>query len=899
VPTKKPLKKEKKKPLRSVTKKLESAQLKRALARRSHARKTAELFDLAVPHVHQLNNLENKHTPLVHVGQHTLSPFVINLSRCVPTPTEIVQEGAQIQLNFLTEASLRPQEIILEPKDALVLSQTDLAFQLREGLSRKPSTSTLLLPVNCLSDKAESSFADLPPSAYCLLPIASSLRITIPKNSFIPKTVPENIFAYFDLPEQETTKQEEETEPEESELVELEGLHFQQSNAQTKTSWSWTLPTPQPWMRAVGAFVLISFVFVLPLHAMNILSQLQETKGTVNTNARDALSFLRTGTQAALTRETTDAQSAFSHAQERFSHAQNTLSELGVGTSLLLSSLPSTKKEFKDGQALLRVGQDISIAGGRIAQALQAIETEINPTPVSHIQLLQTYLQSILPYLEDAQTQLNSVEADTIPNAQQETFSQLKQQFPTLIASLQEFQTLSNLAITILGAEETKRYLLIFQNNTEIRPTGGFMGSFAEIKVRNGILEHLSIPTGGSYDLQGSLKIARIAPEPLQLLKAQWEFQDANWFADFPTSARQMLQFYEDAGGPSVDGVIAINATFVEELMGLLGPIEMPDYGRTITQENFLFETQKIVELEYDRAQNKPKAFIGDLAPKLIERVLTGDSQLFLSLVDQLGTGLAQKDIQLFFTDEELQRATLKQGWAGALVQTGKDYLFVVDTNLGGGKTDGLIEEQIAVDVAIQTDGSIENTVTINRTHHGVEGALFTGVNNVDYVRLYVPKGSALIHASGFSIPDERLFERPQKEWLVDDDIEYQAASFTRQEENGTDIYEEQGKTVFGNWIQTAPGTTSQVIFTYRLPFTLTQKNTGWTQPVKKFLGVTQTQDYTLVLQKQSGVIDRRTTVSISVPDTLRTLWKSFEGTQVQMSNGTDGFIGLLLQPSL
>ena len=889
-----------KKPLRSVTKKIESGQLKRALARRAHARKTAELFDLAVPHVHRLDAslTENRHTPLIHLGQHPLSPFVINLRRSVPTPTEILQEGAQIHLNFLTHAALYPTELPVEPKDSLILSQTDLACQLQED-----QFSLVSSPSQAKACGYRSTF----PSSESITPLLhhsttflpSPLHISIPKDAFIPKTVPENIFAYFDLPEQETTKQEQEEEPEESELVELEGLHFQQQPVQTKTAWSWKLPTPQPWFRAVGAFVLISFVFVLPLHAMNLLSQLQDTKGTVDENSRDALSFLRTGTSATLAREATSAHSAFTRAQERFAHAQNTLSELGIGTSLILSSLPQTKNEFKTGRALLQAGQDISMAGGRITQALKAIETEVNPTPVSHIQLLQTYLQSLLPYVKNAHTQIASIQKESVPTAQQETFLQLSQQLPTLIASLEEFETLSNLAVTILGAQETKRYLLIFQNNTEIRPTGGFMGSFAEIKVRNGILEQLSIPTGGTYDLQGALKVTRIAPEPLQLLKAKWEFQDANWFPDFPTSARQLLQFYEDAGGPSVDGVIAVNATFVAELIGLLGPIEMADYGRTITQENFLFETQKIVELEYDRALNKPKAFIGDLAPKLIERALGGDGQLFLSLVDQLGTGLAQKEIQLFFTDDELQRAALTHGWAGAIVPATKDYLMVVDTNLGGGKTDGIIEEQIHLDVTIAEDGQIENTVTISRTHHGIEGALFTGVNNVDYVRLYVPKGSELVRASGFSIPDERLFENPEEEWIVDDDIEYQAATFTRQEESGTDVYEEQGKTVFGNWIQTAPSETSKVTFTYRLPFTLTEEKTGWAQSMKKLMGVSETQDYTLVVQKQSGVIDRQTTVSVSLPDSLKTLWKSYAGDDVKIANTTDGFIGLLLQPSL
>ncbi len=523
----------------------------------------------------------------------------------------------------------------------------------------------------------------------------------------------------------------------------------------------------------------------------------------------------------------------------------------------------------------------------------------MNPTPVSHIALLATYINSVIPHLVQASEGLDSIDPKVIPEDERETFTHIKTELPLLIASLKEFRALSDVAKNILGADETKRYLLVFQNNTEIRPTGGFMGSFAEVKVRDGVLTQLSVPGGGTYDLQGGLRTAKVAPEPLQLLKAKWEFQDANWFPDFPTSARQMLQFYSDAGQPSVDGVIAINATFVAKLIGLIGPIEMAEYGRTIDEENFLFEAQKIVETEYDKEENKPKAFIGDLAPKIIERVLQGDPELFLTLADHVGTGLAQKDIQLYFSQEKLQQEVLARGWGGAIVPSAKDYLMVVDSNLGGGKTDGVMEEKVDVLVNIEEDGSVTNTVKISRTHHGIQGAIFTGVNNVNYLRLYVPKGSKLLSAHGFSIPDASLFETPSPDWVIDDNLEYAAVHQTRDEKTGTDIYQENGKTVFGNWMQTNPGTTSTAEFTYKLPLNLLEKKTGVTDQLKKLVGLDETQSYSLTLQKQSGVLDRHTSVSVIVPANMQTMWRSQDLEKTLFSNDTDVFFGLLLKTNL
>ena len=350
-----------------------------------------------------------------------------------------------------------------------------------------------------------------------------------------------------------------------------------------------------------------------------------------------------------------------------------------------------------------------------------------------------------------------------------------------------------------------------------------------------------------------------------------------------------------------IDAVVGLTTGVVADFLRVLGDVEAG--GERFTSDNISDALENAVEFTFANrgvTHDRRKDVIQDIADIMRERFAALTLSQWSEIFTSVAVRLRDKHLLFYAVDADVERLFVRQGWGGRVAEHfDGDYLMVVDTNLGGGKTDGIIEEQIHLDVTIAEDGQIENTVTISRTHHGIEGALFTGVNNVDYVRLYVPKGSELVRASGFSIPDERLFENPEEEWIVDDDIEYQAATFTRQEESGTDVYEEQGKTVFGNWIQTAPSETSKVTFTYRLPFTLTEEKTGWAQSIKKLMGVSETQDYTLVVQKQSGVIDRQTTVSVSLPDSLKTLWKSYAGDDVKITNTTDGFIGLLLQPSL
>ena len=344
-----------------------------------------------------------------------------------------------------------------------------------------------------------------------------------------------------------------------------------------------------------------------------------------------------------------------------------------------------------------------------------------------------------------------------------------------------------------------------------------------------------------------------------------------------------------------MDGVIAVNAGFMVKLLEILGPVDMPAYGRTITAENFLLETQKIVELEYDKTENAPKAFIGDLAPILLDRLTKADLPTLLSVMNLVGQGLEEKDILVYFRDNDLEAFMEDLGWTGSLKGTSGDYLMAVDTNLGGGKTDGVIDETVDMKTRIAPDGTVENTVTMTKVHHGMKSELFRGANNVDYFRLYVPKGSTFISGSGFEIPGDELFDVSDVPLETDEDLALEMKNVSKDVATGTDIWEEGGKTVFGNWIQTAPGETQAITFTYRLPFKL-----DLTKADNALWDGAKTAPYSLFVQKQPGVEHRVTHVTISAPASVGVLWTSPDASDnltATTQNDKDAFFGWLLDP--
>jgi hypothetical protein len=669
-----------------------------------------------------------------------------------------------------------------------------------------------------------------------------------------------------------------------------------------KLPFKFKLTVLHPSLRGISVFVLLSFMFVLPLQAMNTPSQAKIIKNDVFASGTAAMSEFKNAASATYASDFQSAQQNFENASYLIKGARQTLDELNTVAKLVASISPiKAGRDFKTGKALLNMGEELAVSAERISAGLVAISNLADSTLGTKIEVLERYVESAIPHLSSANEALSRINAESIPSEFKQTFLQLSQNLPQFESGVQKLQTFSSALNTVLGNEQKQRYLFVFQNDSEIRPAGGFIGSFAEVDIYRGEIEKMNLPGDGSYNLQGRLLSQVAAPAPLTLVNARWEFQDANWFPDFKASAEKLLWFHNKAGGPTMDGVIAINASFVADLLELVGPIEMPEYGRTITSDNFMLETQKIVEVEYDKTENKPKQFLADLAPKLIERITNADKFVFIPLLECLSEGLANKDIQLYFTDADTQKAVSELGWTGEISNTDGDYLMVIDSNIGGQKTDAVIDETIDLISKIAEDGTITNEVSITRRHHGISGAQFTGVNNVDYVQLFVPRGSKLISVDGAERPNKNLFETSDIYLDNDEDLAFFNASSTTGDME-TDIGEMFGKTIFGNWVQTKPGQQSTISFTYELPWKLDweTENEGLFEIAGDLLGLSQPAKHTLTIEPQSGMRGRTVNATILFPENKPVVWSSSlteRGAMASQIIGTSsGFLALLFE---
>jgi hypothetical protein len=448
-----------------------------------------------------------------------------------------------------------------------------------------------------------------------------------------------------------------------------------------------------------------------------------------------------------------------------------------------------------------------------------------------------------------------------LPKETRENFSIIKNAAKNFQGTLLNLVDLTVFANNLLGGDAQKRYLVVFQNSSELRATGGFMGSFALVDVDKGNVKKMEIPGGGLYDLKAGNQVLVLAPKPLQIFSPAWQIWNANWFPDWRVSAEKIIWFYENNyGGASVDGIISFTQDAVSDLLKITGPVEMEKYGKVLDSENFQDEIQMAVEVEYDKDKNRPKEIIGDLAPILLERLMNLDSVDYGSVMMELNKSLSEKKILFYFTDQNQESMAENFGWTGSIgvAKENQDYLMVVHTNISGGKTDVVIKNTLRHKVEISDNGDIFDTISLTRKHDGSLDKKFESDNNVDFVRFYVPKGSEFISATGFNFSPDYLFKYSNAEQGIAQDktLSEIETNVSIDEATGTRISNEFGKVVFGNWIQVSPGKEATAEIKYKLPFKFSapESKNKIKQWISAIFNKNQSSKYSLIIDKQLGM---------------------------------------------
>jgi len=398
--------------------------------------------------------------------------------------------------------------------------------------------------------------------------------------------------------------------------------------------------------------------------------------------------------------------------------------------------------------------------------------------------------------------------------------SDIKTELGQTAVLMEKLSPLIKLLPALAGYPNDSRFLLILQNNDELRATGGFIGVYGILENKNG--EIISLKSDDSYhlDMPASLteqwKMEPPAPVKKYLKVEKWYLRDANWSPDWPTAARKIDEIFRGESEaikqptPSFTGIVAITPDLVADLIRLVGPITVR--GATYNADNFQPLLQYNVEVAY-KDQNisswDRKEIINELTRELKASLLNLPADRWLELFTIIDHNITTKNIQVYFPNESWENLARTLGASGEVEKTTSDYLLAIDSNLGAFKSDVVVKKNLAY-ILTETGDNLESTVKLNYRHEG--GFDWRTTRYRSYTRIYAPLGSRLISLDG---------------------VEKTTADISVTDDKTLD------KTSFGFFFTVEPGSSREITLRYRLPQAiLTQAQIG---------------AYQLLVQKQAG----------------------------------------------
>lgn len=401
---------------------------------------------------------------------------------------------------------------------------------------------------------------------------------------------------------------------------------------------------------------------------------------------------------------------------------------------------------------------------GNIAQALKEIRLSLDQG-YNDLSFVDSELQSGRELQLDLTTSLTK-QLQTLTN-----------DLPAIRHKINQARLLLPLIPGFIAEDSKKTYLVLFQNSAELRPTGGFIGSYGLLTFEKGKL--LDFDIEDIYAADGQLKGFVEPPEPIKKFLGQntWYFRDSNWDPDFTVSAQRAEWFLGKTTSRNVDGVIAVNLPTVKELLQATGPITLPDYNEEVTSDNLFERAEYHSEIDFFPGSTQKKDFLGALAREIFNRLKNSSASDLLKLSQALETSLAQKQLLLYLHDIDSQKLLLEQNWAGALFTPNlntadnrpvtSDYSYLVEANLGINKANYFLKREVEQQLTLLKNREILSVTTINYQNQSPADAWPGGIYRA-YLRHYLPQNSTLVSVK---VADSRLNLKDINQTVVNDKL--------------------------------------------------------------------------------------------------------------------------------
>lgn len=357
----------------------------------------------------------------------------------------------------------------------------------------------------------------------------------------------------------------------------------------------------------------------------------------------------------------------------------------------------------------------------------------------------------------------------------------------------------------LLGEPKTKKYLVLFQNDKELRPTGGFLTFYSVFRVEQGVI-HID-SSNDIYKLDDSLPRHATAPEIIlkYLPKVStFNIRDSNLSPDFVESMKVFNKMYETSSlKTDIDGVIGIDTQFLVHIIDILGEVQAGGQTFTAKEDPQCKCPQVVYQLELNTTKpvgyvrENRKAIVSELLYATMQKALASSPKLYWGKLFQAALKDAEEKHILFALENtEAQKGMEALNWAGRIRSAEGDYIHINDANFGGAKSNMYIKQTVKMEYQVENDGEVVKTLTIEYRNpqkysdcNLERGGLCLNAILRNFQRVYVPAGSTLDKVKGSQVKVETK--------------------------------KDLGKTYFESFFTVNPLGKASITYTYKLPFKL------------------------------------------------------------------------------
>ncbi len=422
----------------------------------------------------------------------------------------------------------------------------------------------------------------------------------------------------------------------------------------------------------------------------------------------------------------------------------------------------------------------------------------------------------------------------------------------------------------LMGAtsEGPKTYLLLAENEDELRPTGGLVTAVGTLLMQNGKITSLNFENEDLNDQAGSPANPLVdwsKPYPA----APWQLQqymnsqvllirDTSWFTNYPTAALYAETLYSYVKGYSVNGEIAFDQQFLVEILQATGPIQVAGVSYPIDASNVVAymrsaKTPTAADLASPDWNNK--LFVKLIADALIQKITSGAVQPE-NLLMVLLQGLNEHHLLLKFDNPTMTAILANHRWDGVVRPERGDFLMAVDTNVGFNKTNAVVTANMVYDIDLTKPNAPIGSLTIVHANKATaiickqwDKIRLPGEKDYpitdcywNYLRIYMPAGTKLQDATPQFVPANWM--------LIKQDV---PARVDMLDEGIT------GVQAFGT-LQVVPGGESvNTTFHFALPASIIQSGIGQSK-------------YHLLVKKQPGTLAEPITIRVHLPNNASVL---------------------------